>query len=137
MIDREMADTVLRFVAHSVHPPFGHRSGVLKIAYELRKTLPPATPGLADVMDQLKWFEANLAIPTRFTTSRHPRAKETAISWVKSGAREHVQRLRLLADLVEEIGQVAIEQIRTDRPGYIVFEDDHQIVALPYADTPR
>jgi hypothetical protein len=132
-----MADTVLRFVTHSTHPPFGHRSGLFKVAYKLRGTWPSETPRLEEMAEQLSWFEANLAIPTRFSTSRQPRARETAISWIKSGAIEHVRRLRLLVALVEEIGDVAIEEVRTDRPGYVVFEDGHQIVALPFADTPR
>ncbi|AGB44491.1 hypothetical protein Mesau_02048 [Mesorhizobium australicum WSM2073] len=132
-----MADTVLRFVTHSTHPPFGYRSGVFKVAYELRRTLPPLTPRFEDMAEQLSWFETNLAVPTRFSTSRHPRAQETAISWIRSSAKEHVRRLRLLVALVEELGHTAIDEIRTERPGYVVFEDDHQVVALPFADTPR
>jgi len=31
---------------------------------------------------------------------------------------------------------VAVEAITTDRPGYIIFEDDNQIAAEPFADTP-
>ncbi len=27
--------------------------------------------------------------------------------------------------------------IRFVRPGYILYEDDHQVVALPFTDTPR
>ncbi|MER8880819.1 hypothetical protein [Mesorhizobium sp. M0684] len=78
-----------------------------------------------------------MAEPTRFSASRHPRAQETAISWVKASADEHVRRLRLLVALVEEAGRIRIDELRTKRPGYIVFEDDHQVVALPFADTPR
>jgi hypothetical protein len=132
-----MANTVLRFVTHSTHPPFGYRSGVFKVAYELRRTLPPATPRFEDMAEELNWFETNLAVPTRFSTSRHPRAQETAIGWIKSSAKEHVRRLRLLVALVQELGHITIDEIRTERPGYVVFEDDHQVVALPFADSPR
>ncbi|MEO0980041.1 MAG: hypothetical protein AAFY24_22445 [Pseudomonadota bacterium] len=40
-----------------------------------------------------------------------------------------------LVHLLRDNGQVT-EVIRTDRVGYIVYEDDVQIVAEPFADTP-
>jgi hypothetical protein len=132
-----MAITVLRFVTGSRRLPFGLRGGVFTIAYELRRKLPVDTPRLDELTEQLSWFEANLAIPSRFSRSRHPRAQESAISWIKSEAGEHVRRLRLLAALVEALGNVPIEEVRTERPGYVVFEDAHQVVALPFADTLR
>jgi len=30
---------------------------------------------------------------------------------------------------------VGVEVIRTSRPGYVVYEDMHQVMAEPYADT--
>ncbi|MBB6468260.1 hypothetical protein [Aminobacter carboxidus] len=131
------SDTFLRFVTHATHEPFGHRSGLFKVAYALRRDLTPAAPFAVDLTKQLSWFEANMAVPTRFSKSRHPRAQETALSWVKANADEHIRRLRLLVALVEEVGQVNIVELRTTRPGYVVFEDDHQVIAQPFADTPR
>ncbi|RWP65635.1 hypothetical protein [Mesorhizobium sp.] len=132
-----MSGTFLRFVTHSTHLPFGHRSGVFNVAYALRREPPPAVSCVEELAEHLSWFEANMAEPTRFSASRHPRAQETAISWVKASADEHVRRLRLLVALVEEAGRIRIDELRTKRPGYIVFEDDHQVVALPFADRPR
>lgn len=110
---------------------------MFKVAYELRRSQSSATPFIGEILEQLAWFEANMAEPSRFSASRHPRAQETALSWVKAAATEHVQRLRLLAALVEQAGHLRIAELRTERPGYVVFEDDHQVVALPFADTPR
>ncbi|WP_139802465.1 hypothetical protein [Aurantimonas sp. 22II-16-19i] len=132
-----MSGTVIRFVTRSTHRPFGHRSGVFKIAYQLRRESPTASPHLPELEELLSWFERNLATPTRFSTSRHPRAQESAISWVRASAGDHVRKLRRLALLVEEAGDICIDELRTERPGYVVFEDDHQVVALPFADTPR
>jgi hypothetical protein len=132
-----MNDTLIRFVTHSTHPPLGYRSGVFKIAYELRRAHPITVPLLEELSEQLVWFEANMAEPKRLSVSRHPRAQETALSWMKASADEHVRRLRLLVTLVEQVGHLRIAELRTERPGYVVFEDDHQVVALPFADTPR
>lgn len=132
-----MSGNVIRFVTHLTHPPFGHRSGVFKVAYELRRSHPSAAPFVRELIEQLAWFEANMAEPSRFSPSRYPRAQETALSWVKATANEHVRRLRLLVSLVEHAGHLKVVELRTERPGYVVFEDDHQVVALPFADTPR
>ena len=37
--------------------------------------------------------------------------------------------------LLEEEG-VPVEILRTRRPGYILYEDEHQVAAYPFADTP-
>jgi len=132
-----MDGTLLRFVTQATHPPFGHRTGVFSIAYSLRDRSPADAARVQELAGHLQWFEKNLAIPTRFSTSRHPRADATAISWIKAGADGHVRRLRLLVALVDEMSGVGLEELRTNRPGYIVYEDDQQVLALPFADTPR
>ncbi len=132
-----MTRPVLRFVTNSTHPPYGHRSGLFQVAYGLRRQDPSIDMRCRDLRDNLAWFDKNLAEPPRLSPSRYPRAKATALSWVKPSAVEHVRRLRRLAELVEILGQIEVHELRTDRPGYIVFEDDHQVVALPFADTPR
>ena len=84
----------------------------------------------------LDWFDDHLAKPERFSPSRYPRAKNTAISWIRASSYEHMTKLRRLAALLEASG-VQVNELRTRRPGYIVYEDDQQVVALPFADTPR
>jgi hypothetical protein len=45
-------------------------------------------------------------------------------------------RLRRAAGLLDGAG-VPVLELRTTRPGYILYEDDFQVVALPFRDTPR
>lgn len=132
-----MPETFLRFVTHSNHRPYGHRSGVFQIAYALRDGHLSTSALDEGVAEQLTWFEENLATPSRLSVSRHPRAQETAISWIKASAHEHVRRLRLLVNLVEVGSDTRLDELRTRRPGYVVFEDQHQVAALPFTDTPR
>jgi hypothetical protein len=127
---------LIRFVAAARHPPYGHRSGVFVVAYRLDEGHGLAAAEHAELRELLGWFEQNLAKPSRFTPSTYPRAAETAISWIRATADGHVRRLRRLVALVEGAG-TAIEELRTQRPGYIVYQDLHQVVALPFADTPR
>ena len=84
-------------------------------------------------MDLVRWFDEQLREPSRLARSRNSRAKKVAISWFKESATEHIQRMRDLVAMLQAHG-VAVEVVRTERPGYIVYEDDHQIAAEPFRD---
>ncbi|HZS57690.1 MAG TPA: hypothetical protein VFA43_00370 [Gemmatimonadaceae bacterium] len=42
--------------------------------------------------------------------------------------------MRQLVTLLEH-KDVAVEELRTDKPGYIVYEDEHQVAAVPFSET--
>jgi hypothetical protein len=31
---------------------------------------------------------------------------------------------------------IGVRELRTERPGYILYEDEHQVAAMPFAETP-
>jgi hypothetical protein len=127
---------LIRFVTTSRHPPYGHRTGIFKTAYALWRESKLSQPDAKELRALLDWFSDNLAIPQRFAASRNPRAQGTEISWVRASAHQHVSRLQRLAALIETAG-IVLEELRTTRPGYVLYQDAHQVVALPFADTPR
>jgi hypothetical protein len=53
------------------------------------------------------------------------------VSWLKPAAAEHIAKMRELTVILEENGY-RVSQVTTDAPGYLVFEDDHQVVAEPF-----
>ncbi|PZQ17204.1 MAG: hypothetical protein DI565_07495 [Ancylobacter novellus] len=81
-----------------------------------------------------KWFSENLPVPDRLSVSRRPRRKAQAISWFRDTSIEAISRIRAYAAVLEEYG-VAVEMIHTDRPGFIVYEDEWQVAAYPFSDT--
>jgi hypothetical protein len=127
---------LIRLVTDNQHPPYGHRSGIIRCSYRLLRENILGTPEQGELRNILDWFNEHLARPERLSVSRHPRAKGTAVSWIRASAYEHLSRLRRLAALVESRGTAVFES-RTKRPGYVVYEDAYQVVALPFADTPR
>jgi hypothetical protein len=127
---------LIRLVTDDRHPPYGDRSGVVSVSYALWRANALGAQEQEELRNILDWLNEHLLIPQRMSVSRHPRAESTAISWLRTSASEHLNRLRRLAALVESTG-AAVYEIHTDRPGYVVYEDAHQVVALPFADTPR
>jgi len=80
-----------------------------------------------------EWFNKNLQKPTRFTTSKPPfyRKQDKAISWFKDSALEHLDRIRTLVAILENHG-TSVQMLKTERVGYVVYEDNFQIVAEPF-----
>jgi len=136
MADRPI---VLRFVLLRSHPDTGVEDGIFDAAYELRDNARISISDRRLLEDLLSWFEANLGAPARFnrTSSKgYYRRRTKGVSWLKSTAGGHIAKMRELAAILER-NAYAVSQITSKRPGYVVFEDDHQIVAEPFRDVKR
>jgi hypothetical protein len=84
----------------------------------------------------IDWFNENLERPTRFNSSTSKgahRRDARGVSWYKDTAHEHISKMREISAILVERGYSVNERF-TDRPGYIVYEDEVQIVAEPFSD---
>src|ERR1700730_9627568 len=106
---------LIRFVTGNRHAPYGHRSGIFTVAYDVWHDNRLSGADHQELRALLDWFNQPLRTPTRRTASRYPRATETAICWIRATALDHVRRLRRLAALIETAG-VAVHELRTTRP---------------------
>ena len=82
------------------------------------------------------WFGENLKKPLRFSTfkrSADPR-RNKAICWCRDTAHEHLAEIWGLVSLLERNG-VAVRLLKARQVGYVVYEDEYQVVAEPFADT--
>lgn len=125
----------VRFVVGTRDEQSGRRQGLFYAAYELADRGALSREELADLDDIHEWFAKNLTEPTRASWSARPHAKGQALSWFKESAVAHVSKMRALQAVLKEHGVFA-DVLRTARPGYVVYEDDHQVLAYPFADTP-
>lgn len=121
----------IRFVITQRHSRSGEQRGVFSALYALEDEGQFAPHELAWFHSIEEWFNQNLRRPSRLAWSSRPNAPERAITWLKASATEHVARLRELAALLE-YKDIPVEELRTDRPGYIVYEDENQVAAIPY-----
>jgi hypothetical protein len=124
----------LRFVVAELHHDTGKELGVFHALRFLRED-GGLTPDEEELHNQIReWFAANLKTPTKFTASKPPhyRKKSKAISWFKDTAHEHIGHMRSLAEILRDHG-ISVEMLKTERVGYVVYEDEHQVVAEPFA----
>lgn len=126
----------MRFVQSTPVPGMRAREGFFSAAYRLQERAGLDARSLGQLEELLAWFRKNLKIPPRFnrTSSKgHYRRETKGLSWFKPSATQHLDKAFELADLLRRHG-IAIEILKAARVGYVVYEDDHQVVAEPFAD---
>lgn len=124
----------IRFVIDQLDCDSGERQGLFQTIAELQEKSILYKYEEDVVKDIRRWFSKHLDKPDSFTLSSKPHATNKAISWFKPTAKEHIEKMRQLAAIIESHG-VHVHVISTDRPGYIVYEDEYQITAEPYSET--
>jgi hypothetical protein len=82
----------------------------------------------ADELKQLwTWFDQNLERPASFGRDK----LRLGICWFKTRASEHISRIWAMVKILER-NSIYVKKIKTDRPGYMIYEDEWQIVAEPF-----
>ena len=124
----------VRFVVLEQDESSHRLMGVFQAAFSLRDR------GLLDSTERhgfenlRQWFNDHLPAPERFCRSRGRQAHRQGICWFKADAVEHLGKIRELVALLERHG-ITTRRLRAERPGYIVYEDDFQVAAVPFRDT--
>lgn len=130
------------FVRYVV-PTWIHREsqapiGVIAAAYELLRGDKLDEEVRAELERSIRWFEDHLDVPNRFNRTKSKgwyRRETRGIAWLRATATDHVSAMTSLAACITRCGYPTIE-IRAERVGYAVYEDDVQVVAEPFRDTP-
>jgi hypothetical protein len=134
-----MAAELVRFVV----PAWLHRESLAPIrvigaAYELLRQDTVSHELRGELEHWIEWFELNLAVPERFNRTKSKgwyRRETRGISWLRASAADHLAAMASLAACIAKCGHPTAE-VRTERVGYVVYEDDIQVVAEPFRDTP-
>src|SRR5713226_7865118 len=126
----------LRFVTPELHEDSQQELGVFQAAGKLRDGGMLSDYEKALLQEIRDWFNINLEKPTRFTSAKPPyyRKRQNGISWFKDSAHQHIGKMREIAFLLEH-HHIPVRMLKTSRPGYVVYEDEFQIVAVPFADS--
>jgi hypothetical protein len=127
----------MRFVLARRHPDSGVDDGTFGLAYELRNAPHVEASDRALLAEALAWFDKNLETPTRFNRSKSKgfyRRKTRGIAWFKDTATAHLAHMHYIKAVLEQYGHSVIMLSET-RVGYLIYEDDFQVVAEPFSDT--
>jgi hypothetical protein len=109
----------------------GVLGGVLHAIGELRRSNAFDVTDSVWLTDIERWFERSLAVPTQFSARRGYREQRAAVCWFRDGAKEHLARATELAALLARHG-VRVHRLESANPGTIVWQDEHQVVAIPH-----
>ena len=133
-----MAGEFVRFVVPTVrHDESQTAIGLVALAYELSDAAETSETNREALQRSLTWLEDHLEVPDRFNRTKSKgwyRRATRGLSWLRASAADHLAAMRSLADVVSRCGYI-VEEIRASRVGYVIYEDDAQVVAEPFRDT--
>jgi hypothetical protein len=125
----------IRFVSGEIHERSHVSTGLFTAVFDLMYD--PILPyddycALRSLMD---WFSEYLKGPSEYRLRAVWRV-ERAICWFKPTAHEHLSHAWETAAILER-NDVFVRTIKVQRTGYILYEDEAQIFAEPFADIRR
>lgn len=129
--------TFLRFIVEEIDPDSGVAVGLFHCAYKLRDSIDVPEDDRKILREHLAWFEDRLPQPRRFNRTKskgYYRRKTKGISWFRETAKEHLARMEAVRRIAEALGH-SVRLIREERVGYVVYEDEYQVVAEPFKET--
>ncbi len=121
----------IRFIVEHVDENAQVEQGVFIASGEMRRKGLLSKAGVVQLRKICDWFNKNLESPERVSRSTKKYAHPEAICWFKETAHEHLKRIARICDFLNAHG-AATRAITTDRPGYIVYEDEFQVAAVPF-----
>ncbi|HEY0266454.1 MAG TPA: hypothetical protein VGC16_06860 [Rhizomicrobium sp.] len=125
----------IRFVIETIDRDSGRRQGLFQAAATLQQSGILTGPDHDRLASLCNWFNDHLERPARLAVSPRPNSKAQAISWFRDTATEHIAKMREFQDVLERYG-LAVKMIKAKRLGYVLYEDEFQVAAYPFSDTP-
>lgn len=108
------------------------RRGIFQLAYQLKRSPEILPYHDRELRQNLSWLETHLDAPDILNKSKH----FSAICWFKDTAIEPLERVRAIKFVLEQYG-IWVDQITTQKPGQIIYQDEWQVVAKPWRNTYR
>ena len=120
----------IRFVTGQFDRDSGLDCGFFQSTYGIRHNRWEIDPWLrAEISRSLDWFEDHMEEPERFDPTSRKRRGHWGVCWFRPEAKRHLREAHHMAWLLNEAG-IPVHRVRARNPGEIVWQDDHQIVAI-------
>ena len=125
----------IRFASGEIDEDSHVSAGLFRAAYKLIREvwLPDYEyDALRELMD---WFNKHLETPYDYRLEPAGLA-DRSVCWFRSSAHEHLRRAWEMVVILEE-RDIFMRMIKTEMPGYVLYEDEVQVLAHPNADIRR
>lgn len=124
--DTHAVGKYLRYAATEIDE-YSHQSkGVFIASWDLKDAQELSKSEEERLLAIRRWFNDNLPAPDDID--------QKAIFWFKTSSQDCIQRIWELVNFLRGHGYF-VEEIASDRPGKIVYEDRFQVGAIPFKDT--
>lgn len=125
----------IRFVSGEIDSDSHVRAGIFCAACDVidRQTLSDAD--FEELAELMCWFRLHLKGPFEHRL-RKPWRAPRSICWFKAEAHEHVKHAWQMVNVLER-NDVFMGMIKARTAGYIIYEDEAQVLAQPSADVRR
>lgn len=117
----------IRFVVGRKDEDSQVEQGIFQAAAQALEWQNITGPDAVELQELRAWFSENLEKPTSFGRGR----RSLGICWFKTDSADHIARMWEMARILERNG-IYVKKIKTDKPGYVTYEDEWQLVAEPF-----
>jgi hypothetical protein len=127
----------VRFVLTTRHPESGVEEGLFRTAFRLRDSSRVEAEDRRLLTEALCWFGENLVTPDRFNRSKSKgfyRRTTRGIAWFRDSATDCLSRMHQIRVILDKYGH-PVTMLTETRIGYVVYQDELQVVAEPFSDT--
>src|SRR6266550_64229 len=125
----------IRFVCGEIDEDSHVSAGLFCAAFDLIKDEKLSDHDYAELADLMRWFRLNLQ-GTFEHRLRKPWRARRSICWFKSDACEHVKRAWLMMNILER-NDVFMRMIKSRSVGFVIYEDEAQVLAQPSEELRR
>lgn len=122
----------LRFITPKIDSRSGKETGLFTLVHQELDNGTLYYHEEVEVRQSLRWLETRLPTPTRFKRNKKEAHRpRKGICWIRHEAEDFVSHMWRIKSILEN-HDIYVEVLRSDNPGYVVYQDEFQIVALPY-----
>jgi len=125
----------IRFISGEIDEDSHVSAGLFRAAYKLIHEVRLPDYEYDALRQSMDWFDKHLTSPYDFRLKPVGLA-DRSVCWFRSNAREHLRRAWEMVMILEE-RDIFIRMIKTETPGYVLYEDEVQVLAYPNHDIRR
>ncbi|UDF04454.1 hypothetical protein [Asticcacaulis sp. AND118] len=134
MSSRDERPVYIRFVCFKTVEGHRHALGIFQARDDASVSEYAEGWALSLINEAYDWFCAHLKEPDRTHADTRWRPGNPGLSWFKPDAFEHIQRMYDMKMGLEACG-IHVDVLTTRDVGQVLYEDAHQICAVPSART--